>query len=540
MLASFLLFLAPSLLAQEPRGHGRISGSVLGADGAPLAGANVTLRPAGDLPGSPQSATTGGDGSWAVALLSPGVWTIRIEATGHLPGEGFVRVPAEGPADPVRVELRSIDEVTPAFAEGDPTGTARRWLEKGQALLDQGRPGEARAELEKVLRTEGALGPVDEPPEAARKRTALLETVARTHFLEGDREAAGRVLEVALLAAPARGPDRERIVDLYRVLQQDAGRGEAAEAFLERLDRDRDALAKALPPELGALLEPVADERAPTPLPERPVVPLDGTATGRFRARISQESPLSDLAVYLERYGTPREYVETEDPGGGEYDLAEETFEVYVPQGYAPAAEGSEPRYGLVVWLSPLADGGLDEPELLAVLDRQRLLWVGANRAGNARFTWDRIGLALDAAHAVARSYDIDPGRVYAAGYSGGGRIASALAVLYPEVFQGALCLYGVSYFQPVPVPDRPGNHWPEAFPEPPRQSLAEVRRDSRFVLLTGELDFNRSQTQAYARAMEEGGFQHVAYLEIPEATHYTFVDAAWLGRALAALDGER
>jgi poly(3-hydroxybutyrate) depolymerase len=39
--------------------------------------------------------------------------------------------------------------------------------------------------------------------------------------------------------------------------------------------------------------------------------------------------------------------------------------------------------------------------------------------------------------------YSIDEQRVYASGYSGGGRITSGLALLYPEVFGGGFSVYG-------------------------------------------------------------------------------------------------
>jgi dienelactone hydrolase len=171
------------------------------------------------------------------------------------------------------------------------------------------------------------------------------------------------------------------------------------------------------------------------------------------------------------------------------------------------------------------------------LLERTGTIWVGADGAGNGRPDWQRWGLALDAAEELTRLYAIDPKRVYVGGYSGGGRTASALATLYPEVFRGALCWFGVSHFHPLAVPDKPGAHWPPQFPEPPRERLTTVREDGRFVLVTGERDFNRAQTKATWRHLEGDGFGRVTYLEIPGVDHYFGVPAEWMERALAALD---
>lgn len=305
--------------------------------------------------------------------------------------------------------------------------------------------------------------------------------------------------------------------------------GPAAEVRVELRSLDE------VPPEA---YEPGREGR-PEPPPERPVLPPEPHREGRYRTAFTERSPLSDPGVVFGRHGGTAEDIRGTDPSLGRYELAEETFEVYVPEGYEPAGDAA-PRYGLLVWVSPTSFGGVERPELQEALDAQRLLWVGANDAGNPRFTWNRVGLALDAAHAMAALYDLDPDRIYAAGYSGGGRVASTLAMVFPDAFRGAVSFFGASYFRPVPVPDRPGNRWPPAFPEPPAEVVRRLQEESRFVLLTGERDFNRAQTKAVARAMEEDGFEHVTYLEVPAATHWDFIDPEWFRRALEALGPDR
>ncbi len=508
---------------QEWRGQGRAYGVVLDDDGRPVAGARVTLHPDGAPDQGPAPAATGADGKWSELLLGPGVWTITVEARGFLPARGFVRVAEDQAGEPVEVRLQSIDVVTPAFWEGSPL-TLKVWVEKGDALLAQGRPADAREEYWKAVKAPGGLSDAD--------RAQVLEQIARTHFLEGDEAAAERTFEAALVLAPG----RERTRQLLTTLADGAGREGEARRFLKRLAGEPKAVAGELS-DLLAQETPIAERLH---LREEPVVPPEPGRTGAFRTAFTERSPLSSIEVFVKRFGGTLDAVRKADPAGGRYDLAKETFEVYVPAGYrAPsgsqAGSSSASPWGLVVWVSPGSSGGPDDPGVEASLDRRHLLWVGANSASNVRPAWDRVDLALDAAANMARLYDLDPERIYVAGYSGGGRLASEIAMLYPEVFRGEISWFGCNYFRDVPIPDRPGTHWSADFPEPPE--LDRLRSASRFVLVTGEVDFNRLQTGAYYRAMEKDGFRHVTYLRIPGASHYVELGSEWFGKALDAVD---
>lgn len=518
--------LALTASAQEWRGEARVRGVVLDADGEPLARARVAMVHH-DLGEGPPAVETGASGEWSVPRLAPGLYDLRVEAPAHLPAEGWVRVPEHGAPEPVRLEMQSLDLVTPSFAEGDPAGSVRRWLAFGDALLANDRPSDARREYKKALATPAVLSPA--------ARAELLSTIARTHFLEGDGAAAEAALRAALVVAPEGSAEAERARQVYRALLENAGRGEEAERFFGRLRSERGAVEAELADVLaGRVADADGDAEAPAGPPERPLLDPEAGRTGRYRTAFAADagSPLSAPETYLERYDVERSAAERGDPDGLGYDLSRETFEVYVPEGYEPGA-----GYGLLVWVSPTPFGGTESPEVQAALDRAKLLWIGANDSGNPRPSWDRSGLALDAAHRMAALYDLDPERVYVAGYSGGGRIASGLALHFPEVFRGALSVYGVSWFEEVPVPDKPGAHWPPSFAAPPDAKLRDLRTGSRFVLLTGSRDFNKPQTRAVHRAMAEAGFERVSYLEVPGASHYELPDGEWWARAFAALD---
>ncbi len=527
-LSCLWLGLTFSLAAQDWRGEARVRGVVLDGDGEPLGGARVELV-LHDLEEGPAAVVTGAEGEWSFPRLAPGLYDLRVEGPGHLPAEGWLRVPEQGAPELVRLELQSLDIVTPSFAEGDPAGSVRRWLAFGDALLANDRPSDARREYRKVLATPGVLSPA--------ARAELLSTIARTHFLEGHGPAAEAALQAALVVAPAGSAEAERARQVYRALLDGAGRGEEAERFFGRLRREPAAVEAELADVLAGR-EPEAETagsaESPAGPPARPVLDPEPGRTGRYRTAFAADagSPLSAPEIYLERYGVERAAAERGAPGGLGYDLSEESFEVYVPDGYEPGA-----GYGLLVWVSPTPFGGAESPAVQSALDRAKLLWVGANDAGNPRPSWDRSGLALDAAHRMAALYDLDPERVYVAGYSGGGRIASGLALHFPEVFRGAFSVYGVSWFEEVPVPDKPGAHWPASFAAPRDETLRDLRTGSRFVLLTGSRDFNKPQTRAVRRAMEAAGFERLTYLEVPGASHYELPDGEWWAKAFAALD---
>ncbi len=249
--------------------------------------------------------------------------------------------------------------------------------------------------------------------------------------------------------------------------------------------------------------------------------------TGVFNTSFDKRSELSATDRLVERFGWPK------DKSYPDYRLKDETFFVYVPQKY----KGDEP-YGLLVWISPIDPGqvrGIWKP----VLDKHKLIWVGANRAGNPREIWQRLGLAVDAAANMPLRYEIDTKRVYVSGLSGGGRCASLLGVAYPDVFAGAMPIVGCNYFRSIPVPGRPGKFWRGTFRRPSGKLFQHARRQSRFVLLTGETDANRAQTKAtYEHGFKRDRFRHVQYIEVPGMGHAA-PDAKWFEKGLMMMDGK-
>ena len=281
---------------------------------------------------------------------------------------------------------------------------------------------------------------------------------------------------------------------------------------------------------------PEADRAVP-----RVDVPEGARKTGALQVRIPQRSKSSAILGITARMGwggkAEVEAAAKKDGGEVDYNLSGETFDVFVPEQYT----GDEP-YGLIVWINP-GRGGAPRGEWLDVLRRHKLIWIGATNTGNDRTKWVRLGLAIDAADHMQKAYKIDPLRVYASGSSGGGRCASLLAIGFPDVFTGGgFPIIGTNYFRIVEVgPGKDGRpeYYQRYFNRPAAKLFTLASKERRFVLLTGDDDGNRQQTQLYAEAMKKDGFKYVTFLQVPGMGHQA-PDAEWFEKGIVALDEPR
>ena len=271
--------------------------------------------------------------------------------------------------------------------------------------------------------------------------------------------------------------------------------------------------APALAQEGGESKAPITDSSIP---PGQSTITLD------------ERSPLSTVQAVTSRFRA-----ELKDPPA-DYDLADESFVVYVPQDY----DGSEP-YGLIVWISPNPNGW-PIYRYIPVLDKHKFIWIGANNSGNPRSFWHRAGLALDGLHHATKHYNIDPMRTYISGLSGGGRCSSRIGLTYADLFAGAYPIIGVDYFKRLPHPkttDYKMVFWGPSFNPPTPDIMRRAKRDCRYVLLTGETDGNRPQTfVTYEYGFKRARFAFVTYLEVPGMGH-TFPPADWFEKGVIALD---
>jgi pimeloyl-ACP methyl ester carboxylesterase len=125
--------------------------------------------------------------------------------------------------------------------------------------------------------------------------------------------------------------------------------------------------------------------------------------------------------------------------------------------------------------------------------------------------------VAMMARAILDREPGVDPERVYLAGISGGGRIASQTITRFPRRFAGALYIVGADFH----------------LPETPARALALERR---FVFLTGSKDFNQREMRQVGRQYIAAGATRVLLIDEPGFGHQ-LATPALLRRALDFLD---
>ena len=264
--------------------------------------------------------------------------------------------------------------------------------------------------------------------------------------------------------------------------------------------------------------------------------------TGIFTIELTEKSPFADPKQIAARMHL-REGIEVP-----EYDLADHTFQMVVPETY----DGSE-AYGLLVFIHPNNEVSLEQffgRTIKDVLAKHKIIWVSYSDAGNPVMPNIRLGLALDAVHNVSKRYRIDEQRVYVSGLSGGGRMTCMAGIYYPEVFTGCIPIVGTLYFRDAKLPEDPelraqirpepkdeNTVWPRALHEPGAKKLREMKAKQRWVLLAGEEDYNMPQMRAhFEQGFEQDQFEHAHYLEVPGMGH-AYPDAQWFEKAIVLLD---
>jgi poly(3-hydroxybutyrate) depolymerase len=273
---------------------------------------------------------------------------------------------------------------------------------------------------------------------------------------------------------------------------------------------------------------------------DRPDALKEGTGdanskTGAFQIKIPERCKDSAIPSIIARLGWGTMESVKQSHAEQDYNLADETFEVYVPADYT----GKEP-YGLFVWVNPGPDGKV-HGSWAKVLDKHKLIWVGANNSGNNRSGWIRMGLALDAVNYMPTKYNIDKNRVYVSGASGGGRCSSMLGVAYPEYFTGgSYPIIGCNFYRRVEVSaggvGKGAEFYPQSFKRPAAKLWDAVTKERRHAYLTGDNDPNRQQTELNYKAAKKDGFKHITYIQVPGMGHQP-PDAEWFEKGIVALD---
>jgi hypothetical protein len=172
---------------------------------------------------------------------------------------------------------------------------------------------------------------------------------------------------------------------------------------------------------------------------------------------------------------------------------------------------------GALVFVKPVDSGELPEG-WGPVLDEKNLIWIAAERYGNERPRAQRILAAMAAANLIETLHAVDKTRVYVAGMSGGGRIASQIAARFPRRFDGALYIVGADFWTSAEEKYLPG-------------IVA-----NRYVFMTGARDFNRRDMKRVFAKYEAAGAKNARLMDLPALGH-EYPNAAQLAQAIEFLD---
>jgi predicted esterase len=253
--------------------------------------------------------------------------------------------------------------------------------------------------------------------------------------------------------------------------------------------------------------------------------------TGQLKLTFTERSPLSLPEELSKRRQLDRRWpdaVATSFPGrpanwstrNWDYDLASESFTAYVPPAYKPNVP-----HGILVWTGVT----VFSPEWFPILARHKLIFIDPDKRDR---TYVPAGLWVDAVHNLKKRYNIDDNRIYAAGFSNGGRNARDALVTHPDVFRGCLCMAGDNFYyefdRKITV-DQALFSW--------QGPSDEIKESVRIVLMRGERDtFTPEEGRRQFEGLALDGFQHLSFFVVPGIGHQ-HPNAAWFEKGINALD---
>lgn len=259
-------------------------------------------------------------------------------------------------------------------------------------------------------------------------------------------------------------------------------------------------------------------------------------ATLGLLAALAQASEPIRRGEGIESFGAPMPEIARRSPRiQYDLDLTQERYFVHVPANYT----GTEP-FGLIVFVH--AGEAVEQLPAgwNAVLAQRKFLFVAAQQSGNGQVDGRRMGLAVLGALKMAERYKIDPQRVYAAGFSGGARVAGKLGFYQPDLFRGTIQCCGADFYEAVPAvhakPAADNAAGPYGMLEANRDEIDLARKNVRFALITGSKDFRYGNIlDIYQGGFSKAGFQ-AKLLDVPGMDH-RLCDGKTLATAIAFLE---
>ena len=202
-----------------------------------------------------------------------------------------------------------------------------------------------------------------------------------------------------------------------------------------------------------------------------------------------------------------------------EYDLANESFELFVPKNYS----GEKP-FGLFVFIDSQNEMTLPQ-EWRSTMEQRKLISAIPQRVGNDQPAARRMGLAVIGILKTSERYQIDPKRIIVSGFSGGARCALHVAFVHAGLISGSLSICGADFYEPVAkvkaTDTRSYGVWPVG-----RVMADRAKSAVRFTFITGDKDHRRGNILD----IHEGGF-------VRNGFHVHLIDVRGMGHQLCAPD---
>lgn len=282
-------------------------------------------------------------------------------------------------------------------------------------------------------------------------------------------------------------------------------------------------------------------ERASGPVQADDLTPYAGTYTIEASG-VAKATYLEVMEGYLRSTGVAFTDAQRKEQFRAQYDRIESdatmTTVVNDENGHswvvhAPAAAAEGRPHGLFVFISPGDRGSVPE-QWRETLEKNALIWVGPNGAGNRTAPLWRRAVALESIDLATQRYEIDPDRVYVSGHSGGARVASSVAIIHPDRFMGGVYFAGMNWYEPTPP--RGGRFLPPSIGKPPASHLPLARDRSRHAIVQGTDDTVATYVPSLWDVIKNSGFRTFEYLSV-EGLGHGLPDAEWLDKGLAVLD---
>jgi poly(3-hydroxybutyrate) depolymerase len=155
-----------------------------------------------------------------------------------------------------------------------------------------------------------------------------------------------------------------------------------------------------------------------------------------------------------------------------DYDSTATQYELFVP----PIVKARKPA-PLILFISA-GETPAGWSQWQAACKQAGFVFASPFGAGNGTPSQRRVRMVLDVLDDIGRRTPVDPDRIYLAGFSGGARVACAIAFALPEYFGGAIGVCGAENLR--------------------EESWLRQRVVDRLsvALITGEQDFNRGELE--------------------------------------------